>query len=90
MLLFSVANGAMNVLRYWQRHNECLALLETAQKMPSGPLRPVQLHHVFLSLGRSEFHSELPTAVRGAAESLKCSHKIGAELISLKTSAAFS
>jgi hypothetical protein len=43
ILLFSVGNGAMNALRYWQQRNERSRLLETGTKMPSGPLRPIQL-----------------------------------------------
>jgi len=45
MLLFFVGNSAMNIPRYWQRRNESSALLETAKKMPSCPLPPVQIHY---------------------------------------------
>jgi hypothetical protein len=41
----SVGNGAMNASRYWQRRNERSSLLEAVQIMPSGLLRPVQLHY---------------------------------------------
>jgi hypothetical protein len=59
----------MNAPRYWQRPNERFALLETTQKMPSGPLRPVQLHH-----GAMNFFP----AIGGGAESLKGSRRMGA------------
>jgi hypothetical protein len=66
MLLFSIGNGAMNAPRYKQQRNERSAMLETAQKMPSGLWRPVQLHHLFLSIWHNEFLN-FQTAVRSGA-----------------------
>jgi hypothetical protein len=70
--LHDIGNGAIDARRCWK----------LSQKMPSGPLWPVQLHHIDLTLRRDEFHFRVDNSFLNCpqlydAESLKDSRRMG-------------
>jgi hypothetical protein len=81
----------MNAPRYWQRRNERSSLLEAVQKMPSGLLRPVELHYSAINFSSAfAIHSRIANSCMRWRGMLKSSHRMGDGQIFLKISAPLS
>ncbi len=72
ILIFSVDNGAMNAPQCWQLRDD-VAYSDVGTRAVTLPTIPMEWWISFLPC---KFVSELPTAVRNGAESLKGSHRM--------------
>jgi len=90
MFFFSLGNGAMIAPRFWQLGDDVCTLYilrnENSANTPLFSYPPAR----WISWPRRQLRPQLPTSVRGNAEFLKGSQKLGDGSIFLKTSAPHS